>query len=218
MKHERLHSGADTLDLRRSNRSHALLSACLDVEGTAVPIRLRNISTTGALVDVPCSIQVGAAVTLRRMQVAVQATVARVEEHRVGLRFDEPLCHAKLRLLKLGRAQLRSSEVNYSPEDGDAGKDRYAPVRRLKPTLSMLEMELSKELLLASALLGRSIEPLSKDFPLLPKVENYIRDADFVVRLLRNISLIMSSADKKAAITQIDMAALEGRLRGVVGK
>ena len=67
------------------------LVATLTAEGTSVPVRVRNLSPTGALVEAPGLPAAGSPVVLRRGTLEASGSVAWVQAGRAGLSFTMPV-------------------------------------------------------------------------------------------------------------------------------
>lgn len=76
---------------RRQRRSQVLLAASLELSGVSVPVRMRNLSAEGALVEGDGLPVEGSSVLFRRQDLCVAAKVVWVREQRAGLSFDEAL-------------------------------------------------------------------------------------------------------------------------------
>ncbi len=75
-------------DSRANGRSNVFLTATLVAAGASGPVRVRNISAQGALLDGPNLPQKGAAVHLRRGSLSAEGEVAWQEHDRCGVRFN----------------------------------------------------------------------------------------------------------------------------------
>ena len=76
---------------RRFRRSNVLLSASIELSGVSLPVKLRNLSSEGALIEgdkVPVE---GAEVVFRKAELTLEARIAWVEGKRAGLAFSEKL-------------------------------------------------------------------------------------------------------------------------------
>jgi hypothetical protein len=72
---------------RQSRRSNVLLAATIEVAGASVPVKLRNLSTEGALIegdDLPIE---GSEVLFRRNELRVSSRVAWVDGKHAGIAF-----------------------------------------------------------------------------------------------------------------------------------
>lgn len=76
---------------RRSRRSNVLLAASIEVSGASLAVKLRNLSTEGALVegdDLPIE---GSEVLFRRNELTVNSRVAWVHGKHAGVAFRRPI-------------------------------------------------------------------------------------------------------------------------------
>jgi hypothetical protein len=76
---------------RRSRRSNVLLAATIEAGRVKLPVRLRNMSSDGALVEADDLPAKGEQVLFRRNDIAVTARVAWVLDGHAGLSFDTKL-------------------------------------------------------------------------------------------------------------------------------
>jgi len=76
-------------DLRVESRNNIFVIAVLDVDcGSTTPVRVRNLSQNGALVEASALPPVGTAVLLKRGSLCVDAQVVWVDQQRAGLLSD----------------------------------------------------------------------------------------------------------------------------------
>ena len=76
---------------RRSHRSNVLLAATIEASGASHPVKLRNLSTEGALIegdDLPVE---GSEVMFRRNELSVNGRVAWVHGKHAGVAFRGPI-------------------------------------------------------------------------------------------------------------------------------
>lgn len=110
---------------RSSRRSNVLLAATIEAFGHAIPVKLRNLSTEGALIegkDLPLE---GAKVVFRRNELSVESTIAWVHDDQAGIAFANSIpCEDVLRNIpsprsrppvKFGRPGLACRQL--SPEE-----------------------------------------------------------------------------------------------------
>jgi hypothetical protein len=76
---------------RRSRRSPVLLAASITVGGMEVPVRLRNLSEQGALIEGDRLPGEGAETIFRRKELELRARAVWVEGRYAGVAFDTPL-------------------------------------------------------------------------------------------------------------------------------
>ena len=76
---------------RRTRRSQVLMTATLELSGSALQVKLRNLSAEGALIegnDLPVE---GSKVLFKRLDLSVPGRIAWVAGRRAGVTFDEKL-------------------------------------------------------------------------------------------------------------------------------
>lgn len=76
---------------RKSRRSNVLLAASIEVSGAVVPVKLRNLSAQGALVegeDLPIE---GSEILFRRNELKVKGRIAWIHEDQAGVAFKTEL-------------------------------------------------------------------------------------------------------------------------------
>jgi hypothetical protein len=79
-------------DLRVESRNNIFVIAVLDLDcGSATPVRVRNLSQNGALVEASVLPEAGTSVLLKRGSLCVEAQVVWVDQQRAGLRLAKPV-------------------------------------------------------------------------------------------------------------------------------
>ena len=76
---------------RKNRRSNVLMSASLELSGTSVPVKLRNLSAEGALVEGEGLPVEGASVLFRKGDLSVPGRVAWVNDRQAGVNFARNL-------------------------------------------------------------------------------------------------------------------------------
>ncbi|WP_395001041.1 PilZ domain-containing protein [Sphingomonas sp.] len=93
---------------RRSRRSNVLMSASIELSGASLPVKLRNLSSDGALVEGDKLPVEGAEVLFRKAELSLVGRIAWVEGKRAGVAFAEPLhANAVLRHIPTPRARVQ---------------------------------------------------------------------------------------------------------------
>src|SRR5689334_1726228 len=75
-------------DLREEPRASLYLAASLFCDGFSMPVKIRNLSNTGALLELPAPLTSGGVVQLVRGSLIVHGLVAWAESKRCGLKFS----------------------------------------------------------------------------------------------------------------------------------
>jgi hypothetical protein len=76
---------------RKNRRSNVLMSASLELSGTSVPVKLRNLSADGALVQGEKLPVEGASILFRKGDLSMAGTVAWVKGRQAGVSFATKL-------------------------------------------------------------------------------------------------------------------------------
>ena len=93
---------------RRSRRANVLLSASIEFAGNALPVKLRNLSSEGALVEAEKLPVEGSEVIFRKSELTLSGRIAWVEGNRAGLAFAAPLAQeAVLRHIPAPRPRVQ---------------------------------------------------------------------------------------------------------------
>ena len=76
---------------RQSRRSNVLLAATIEALGAVIPVKLRNLSTEGALIEGEGLPIEGSEVLFRRNELSVSSRVAWVHGTQAGVAFRRPI-------------------------------------------------------------------------------------------------------------------------------
>lgn len=76
---------------RRSSRSNVLLAATIEAFGKAIPVKLRNLSTEGALIEGKNLPLEGSKVVFKRNELSVESHVAWVLDDHAGVAFTRTI-------------------------------------------------------------------------------------------------------------------------------
>lgn len=80
-----------TTQNRRTRRSHVLMAASIEGGGVTIPVKLRNLSSEGALVEGSALPAVDSPVVFRKKELVLAGRVAWVTGGRAGIAFDAKL-------------------------------------------------------------------------------------------------------------------------------
>ena len=76
---------------RKNRRSNVLMSASLELSGTSLPVKLRNLSAEGALVEGDKLPIEGTSILFRKGDLSMPGSVAWVKGHQAGINFAQTL-------------------------------------------------------------------------------------------------------------------------------
>ena len=104
----------DVSQNRRSRRSPVFLKANIEVDGSRVPVTLRNLSEEGALVEGSCLPETGAATRFERNELRISGHVVWLAGRLAGIKFDKPMPRDEL-LRQVPRPKQRFEPVFRRP-------------------------------------------------------------------------------------------------------
>lgn len=98
-------------DARTAHRASIYLAAALYCDGSRSPVKIRNISDTGALIEGSLIPSVGSLVQLVRGELIVHALVAWASDGRCGLKFSGCVDAQKWRAVPMNSDQQRVDDI-----------------------------------------------------------------------------------------------------------
>jgi hypothetical protein len=207
---------------RVAPRTNLLLAATAEVVGRSLPIRIRNISETGALVEGAGLPEAGVALVLMRGDLQVAATVAWAAGSRRGVRFagptpvnewtgGKPKAIDCTGLRDQRRVDAIQAGARAAPVIGRALRSPEGPAT--KPAVADLDARLADELGYVQRLLESLGDELIADLLLIQRHGKSLQRLDLVGQILGHVSVILRADDKAAVIEDIGMEDLRARLR-----
>lgn len=206
---------------RASPRTNLLLAATVEVAGRAIPVRIRNLSETGAMLEGAGLPDAGMPLVLKRGDLQVLATVAWAAGGRRGVRFEgstpvnewtggkpRPLDCTGLRDQR--RVDAIQAEIRAGPGPGPATRSA-APAPAAK--YPDLDARLADELGYVQRLLEGLGDQLIRDLFLVERHGDALQSLDLVGQILGHVAAILHAEDKAAVVEQIGMEDLRARLR-----
>lgn len=196
-------------ELRREARSELFLSAMLEEAHGSRPVRIRNISSGGALVDADRPPAINADVQLIRAHLKVQATVAWSEGSRCGLKFRKPI---STEYWVPSLSAQRQMEVDRRLEDIRRGLVNTAGDVSEQKDPNTIRDRVAEEI----AALGRGVEQaldeLATFAPLVVRMPHTMQQLEIVAQSLGHLGRVLSEPDSEAAVHKIGMEDLKRRL------
>jgi len=209
---------------RASPRTNLLLAATVEAGGLTVPVRIRNLSETGALLEGAGLPDAGVALVLKRGELQVSAVVAWAAGGRRGVKFDGPTpvsawTGGKPRPLDCTglRNQRRVDAIQAEARaEGAAGRElrmpAAAPVPQAAPSPD-LDARLADELGYVQRLLEGLGDELIGDLLLVQRHGQALQSLDLIGQILGHVAAILVAEDKGTVVEQIGMEDLRARLK-----
>ena len=201
----------------RAPRTNLLLAATIEGD-VAGPVRIRNLSESGALIEGQLLPQVGERLTLRRAALAVGATVMWRGAGKCGVQFDRRVAIAHwAKGISTPRDQAQVDAMQAAVRAGlsspaPAAEQVAADAAPAAAASGMLEQRVAEEL----GYIARLIETIGDDLADEPAVihrhPSTLQNFDLAVQILEHLSAVLTAEDRAKAIGEIGMADLRARL------
>jgi hypothetical protein len=202
----------------RPPRKNLLLAASIEAGTLCAPVRIRNLSETGALIDGVALPEIGMNLILRRLEVEIGATVVWRMGGRCGIRFAGNVSVDDWAIGKRRPAHFH--------EHSQAGVDaRQAAVRSGIFSLTaddsadtvplradMLETRIAEELVDVRRALDAVGDTLSDDASILQQHGGALQQIDVACQILGELGAILGAKDRVAAMAAVNMHELLARL------
>jgi hypothetical protein len=207
---------------RVAPRTNLLLAATAEVDGRSLPVRIRNLSETGAMIEGAGLPEAGMPLILMRGDLQVAATIAWASGGRRGVRFGGPTpvnewtggkpkaidCTG---LRDQRRVDAIQAEARADPLTGRALRSPEAPATQ--PVVADLDSRLADELGYVQRLLEGLGDELIADLLLIQRHGKSLQSLDLVGQILGHVSTILRAEDKAAVVEDIGMDDLRARLK-----
>jgi hypothetical protein len=202
----------------RAARTNLLLSATIEAGALKAPVRIRNMSTSGALIDGAALPPVGATLVLRRLDLAIGATVMWQQPGRCGISFSGTISVQEwvAGVVKPAGAatagQLRADALQSAIRQGlPIPQEEEAPPP-IQSSLEDLDERLAQELRYVRRLFDDVGDELSNDPVILQRHAKMLQNFDVACRILDIVQAIVGAADREAAVGAVTMQDLRARL------
>ncbi|HWU73523.1 MAG TPA: PilZ domain-containing protein [Sphingomonas sp.] len=201
----------------RAPRKNLLLTATIRSGGVAAPVRIRNLSEKGAMVDGQALPEPGASLILQRLEVEMRGVVAWRAEGRCGIQFegaasvDEWVAGRRAPAAIFGQGQSRVDQIQAAIRGGRDIVEEVAPAR---PTelITDVEARVAEELDHVQQMLDDVAGDLIGDMALLQRHGEALQRFDNACQILNQLSAILKAKDRAAAIAEVNLEALRDRL------
>lgn len=181
--------GDRSAEARLSQRTNMFLAAVLQGSGFSAPVKVRNMSASGAMAEAAAVPEVGAVVRLVRGSLSVPAAVVWSSDSRCGLRFSSVVSVHDWLATPRNAEQQRVDDVVRLVK---AGAVPLAPVQRsnleISPSRAAVPAELPDELRRVCALLTRIGENLLDDEAILAKHGSELQNLDICTQTIEAVA------------------------------
>lgn len=210
---------SEALHLReRRPRKNLMLAASIESAGTRAPVRIRNLSETGAMLDGAALPDTGAGLVLLRADIQVAATVVWREGGRCGIHFDkiaasveEWVTGKRAATFNGQQGQARVDAIQAAVRTGASLPAEPQPTgTALRP--GELEQRISEEIVYVQRLIDALGEELVEDPVMLQRHSRVLQNLDRASQVLAHLGTVLAATDRPAAAQAIVMQDLRERL------
>lgn len=204
----------------RPPRKNLLLSGTIEAEGLKVPVRIRNLSESGAMLDGAALPRPGTRLVLRRNEIEVAAEVVWQNDGRCGIAFDKSAVtvdewvsgkRVPISPFETQRGQARVDAIQGAVRSGVAlPAEPEAP--SALPSPADLEARIVEELFYVRRLLESLGEALVEDPAVLAQHMEALQDLDRASQVLGHLGTVLNAKDRITAAQAIAMQDLRARL------
>lgn len=204
---------------RGSRRTNLLLTAAIEWAGLAAPVRIRNVSETGALLEGTHLPAEGERLWLKRANLQIAATVAWSLGSRVGVKFDAALPveswgGGKPRPIELSglRDQRRVDAIQEAVRAGrsTASYESASPIGSGTP--EQLYARIGEELHYVSRLVENLGDELAADSTIMLRHSKSLQNIDLANQILTHLATVVAAEDPWERVSTIGMSDLRSRL------
>lgn len=205
----------------RDARKNLMLAASIEGGAANRPVRIRNLSASGAMIDGAVLPAKGSRFMLRRLEMQIGARVVWNADGRCGITFDETIVVDEwiAGTRRLGNeqhfGQARVDQVQAALRSGaPAVAQPPAP-----PSVSALRRResdslIGQEIMLVKHMLDRISSELSEDIEVLMRHERALQNCDIASAILDLVAKVVAADDREAAIARVNMHEVKARLSG----
>lgn len=203
----------------RATRTNLLLSGTIEAPDIVAPVRIRNLSETGALLEGSALPKVGAHLVLKRSSLEMGAIVIWSSGSRCGIAFEGSISVAGWRtgtwVETIGIVdQSRVDAIQAAVRAGAAPVETEVPKLEGKSRLSTAEMDarIAKELKDLRHTLEQMGDQLSDEPVIVQKYPTAIQGFDLACQTLGHLADVLNAQDRTIAVEGIGMQELRIRL------
>jgi hypothetical protein len=202
----------------RAPRKNLLLTATIRSQGVTAPVRIRNLSEKGAMVDGQALPEPGASLILQRLEVEMRGVVAWRAEGRCGIQFegaasvDEWVAGRRAPATIFGQGQSRVDQIQAAIRGGRDIADEDLSAVNSPEIITDVEARVAEELDHVQRMLDDVAGDLIGDMALLQRHGEALQRFDNVCQILSQLSAILKAKDRAAAIAGVNLEALRDRL------
>lgn len=202
----------------RATRKNLMLAASIESAGSKAPVRIRNLSETGAMLDGAALPGPGASLLLIRADIQVSASVVWCAGGRCGICFDnvaasvdEWVTGKRAAVFAGHQGQARVDAIQNAVRSGAALPADTAAAGTAISTAE-LERRIAEEIIYVQRLIDALGEELIEDPVMLQRHSRVLQNLDRASQVLEHLGNVLGEDDRLAAAQAVVMQDLRERL------
>ncbi len=203
----------------RATRKNLMLAASIESAGSKAPVRIRNLSETGAMLDGAALPGAGASLLLIRADIQVSASVVWCAGGRCGIRFDnvaasvdEWITGKRAAVFAGQQGQARVDAIQNAVRSGAGLPADAAASAGTAISTTELERRIAEEIIYVQRLIDALGEELIEDPVMLQRHSRVLQNLDRASQVLEHLGNVLGEDDRLAAAQAVVMQDLRERL------
>ena len=206
-------------DQPRATRKNLMLAASIESGGSRAPVRIRNLSESGAMLDGAALPGPGASLVLTRADIQVSASVVWCAGGRCGIRFDnvaasvdEWVTGKRAAVFAGQQGQARVDAILSVVGSGTALPAEPGASPGTAISSAELERRIAEEIIYVQRLIDALGEELIEDPVMLQRHARVLQNLDRASQVLEHLGRVLGEDDRIAAAQAVVMQDLRERL------
>ncbi len=193
-------------DLRAVPRTGLFLSAIVQCGAQRLSARIRNLSISGAQVELVGLPDHCFEVALIRAHLSVAASIAWRKQGRCGLKFERPIVLEEWIPSLANERQMKADRRIDGIRKGIVGPSGAID----RP--NQLQVRISEELGMAERQIGQALDELASFAPLVSRLPQPLQNLEIISQTLGHLARLLCNEDPAAIIDSLGMEDLKRRL------
>lgn len=201
----------------RAERKALMLSATIEAGPLKAPVRIRNLSESGAMIEGVTLPPVGSATTLQRNEIEIGGSVVWQSGRRAGIHFNgsvsvEEWIAGVKKPPEAMRGQTRVDAIQAAARAGQPVVESTPVERTARAEVTEIDTAIADEIAYVLRMLETVASELADDPLMISRHGAALQSFDIACQILGQLGVIISAGDRSVAIDHIVMQDLRSRL------
>lgn len=206
----------------RAPRKNVMLAATISAGTVSAPVRIRNLSEVGAMIDGPALPGAGVKLTLSRLALSIGATVVWSRNGRCGLSLGCPIIvddwitgvASAPNITVAAAGQARVDRLQAAIRSGAPMPAETRAPAAVSANTQPVERRIAAELRRVKQILDEVSDELTDDVGVLTRHERAMQNFDIAAMIVEELAVVLAAEDREAAVGSVQMHDLRTRLSG----